>query len=135
MHVYTIPCTCAPPPFVPSRGHEILKCTLPGKFEHVLFVRPSPVQAALYDFNMNTLQQGGTSSTAGPLKGFAVCTKVGGIPQRIVCVLIMLWSLFHSIQIWNHPDIYYNEANKESKKGSSVSYHTLYPSSLPLPPY
>ena len=60
------------------RGHEILKWSLPDKFEHVLLVRPSPVQAALYDHNMHNLQQGGTSTTAGPLKAFAVCTKVRG---------------------------------------------------------
>jgi RAD54-like protein 2 len=87
--------------FVLRRGHDILKNALPMKCEHVLLVRPSPVQAALYDYNMNSLQQGGTSTTAGPLKGFAVCTK-----------------------IWNHPDIYFNEAMKppDSKKSSATSW-------------
>lgn len=63
--------------FVLRKGHEILKVTLPPKFEHILYLRPSQVQADLYDYNMSAIEQaGGTSSTAGPLKAFAVCSKV-----------------------------------------------------------
>ena len=71
----TLPPSCSPSC---RRGHEILQATLPSKFEHVLLVRPSPVQALLYDYNMSQMQQGGTSTTAGPLRAFAVCSKVGG---------------------------------------------------------
>lgn len=63
--------------FVLRRGHEILKTTLPPKFEHVLFIRPSKVQATLYDYNMSLIENStGASATAGPLKAFAVCSKV-----------------------------------------------------------
>ena len=138
-----------------SRGHEILKCTLPAKFEHVLLVRPSPVQAALYDYNMNSLQQGGTSTTAGPLKAFAVCTKVRGggeVGERgkgrgegernegrgegergegLTTVIMLVYILVP--QIWNHPDIYYNEAKVgETKKSSPVGPSLVLPPSPPL---
>ena len=63
--------------FVLRKGHEILKSTLPPKFEHVLYLRPSQVQADLYDFNMSAIAQAaGNSNSAGPLKAFAVCSKV-----------------------------------------------------------
>ncbi len=63
--------------FVLRRGHEILKSTLPPKFEHVLFLRPSEVQGILYNYNMSLIEQGGgVSASNGPLKAFAVCTKV-----------------------------------------------------------
>ena len=67
--------------FVLRRGHEILKATLPPKFEHVLYLRPSQVQGDLYNYNMSAIAQaGGAASTAGPLKAFAVCSKV-----RLLC--------------------------------------------------
>ena len=63
--------------FVLRKGHEILKTTLPPKFEHVLYLRPSQVQADLYNFNMSAIAQAaGNSNSAGPLKAFAVCSKV-----------------------------------------------------------
>ena len=60
------------------RGHEILKSTLPPKFEHVMYLRPSQVQADLYNYSMSAIEQlaRGTASSAGPLKAFAVCSKV-----------------------------------------------------------
>ena len=64
--------------FVLRRGHEILRSTLPPKSEHVLLLRPSPLQGVLYNHAMEQVQsnQGGSSS-AGPLKAFALCSKVG----------------------------------------------------------
>ncbi len=61
------------------RGHEILHSVLPPKFEHVILVRNSPVQEVLYDLNMlqtQEQQKSGTIANIGPLKAFAVCSKV-----------------------------------------------------------
>ena len=63
--------------FVLRRGHEILRVTLPPKFEHTIYLRPSTVQAVLYNYNMNQMQGVTASSNAGPLRAFAVCSKVG----------------------------------------------------------
>ena len=77
--------------FVLRKGHEILKSTLPPKVEHVLYLRPSKVQGDLYDFNMSAIAQAaGNSNSAGPLKAFAVCSKVR-VRERIciyLCVCI-----------------------------------------------
>ncbi len=62
--------------FVLRRGHEILCELLPPKFEHVLFLRPSPVQAVLYNHIINQLRNGPGATSAGPLKAFALCSKV-----------------------------------------------------------
>ena len=62
--------------FVLRRGHEILRSTLPPKYEHVLFLRPSPVQGALYSFTMDNIKNNQGTSSAGPLKAFALCSKV-----------------------------------------------------------
>ena len=67
--------------FVLRRGHEVLQASLPAKFEHVLFLRLSPAQETLYNYNMGLIQsqgEGPSPSAAGPLKAFAVCSKVGG---------------------------------------------------------
>ena len=73
--------------FVLRRGHEILRVTLPPKFEHTIFLRPSTVQAVLYNYNMNQMQGVMAGSNAGPLRAFAVCSKVGG-GDVCVCVCV-----------------------------------------------
>ena len=67
--------------FVLRRGHEILNLTLPPKFEHMLYLRPSVAQATLYNYNIGQMQGMSASMNAGPLRAFAVCTKVS-----VVCV-------------------------------------------------
>ena len=61
------------------RGHDILHSVLPPKFEHVILVRNSHVQRVLYDLNMlqtQEQQKSGTVASIGPLRAFAVCSKV-----------------------------------------------------------
>ena len=82
--------------FVLRKGHEILKSTLPPKFEHVLYLRPSQVQADLYNFNMSAIAQAaGNSNSAGPLKAFAVCSKVREREREInyACVCVRVFVL------------------------------------------
>ena len=82
--------------FVLRKGHEILKSTLPPKFEHVLYLRPSQVQADLYNFNMSAIAQtAGNSNSAGPLKAFAVCSKVRERERVCLCVCV------HVCIIWD----------------------------------
>ncbi len=76
--------------FVLRRGHEILRSSLPPKYEHVLFLRPSPVQAALYSFTMDNIKNNQGTSSAGPLKAFALCSKVRegeGEGLVLICVV------------------------------------------------
>ena len=61
------------------RGHEILRDSLPQKYEHVLFLRPSPVQGVLYNHVIDQIKNGPNASPAGPLKAFAMCSKVRGV--------------------------------------------------------
>lgn len=62
------------------RGHDILKDQLPSKEEHVILVRLSPLQRALYTEFMNRFREAGNSGwlSLNPLKAFAVCCKVRG---------------------------------------------------------
>lgn len=68
--------------FVLRRGHEILHGALPPKFEHVIFLRPSTIQGILYDHVIDQIKNGPGMSSAGPLKAFALCSKVGKIGKR-----------------------------------------------------
>uniref|UniRef100_S4R9C0 RAD54 like 2 n=1 Tax=Petromyzon marinus TaxID=7757 RepID=S4R9C0_PETMA len=79
--------------FVQRRGHNVLTATLPAKEEHVLLVRLSPIQRALYRHFMLRFQEAGSSGWLGsnPLKAYCVCCK-----------------------IWNHPDILFEALQKES---------------------
>ncbi|XP_032825615.2 helicase ARIP4 isoform X1 [Petromyzon marinus] len=79
--------------FVQRRGHNVLTATLPAKEEHVLLVRLSPIQRALYRHFMLRFQEAGSSGWLGsnPLKAYCVCCK-----------------------IWNHPDILFDALQKES---------------------
>lgn len=65
-------CTC------PRRGHDVLRCQLPSKQEHVVLVRLSPIQRALYTEFMNRFREAGNSGwlSLNPLKAFCVCCKV-----------------------------------------------------------
>uniref|UniRef100_W5NA56 RAD54 like 2 n=1 Tax=Lepisosteus oculatus TaxID=7918 RepID=W5NA56_LEPOC len=79
--------------FVQRRGHDVLKTHLPSKEEHVILVRLSPLQRALYSEFMNRFREAGNSGWLGlnPLKAFCVCCK-----------------------IWNHPDVLYEALQKET---------------------
>ncbi|XP_074861181.1 helicase ARIP4 [Carettochelys insculpta] len=79
--------------FVQRRGHNVLKAQLPSKEEHVILVRLSKIQRALYTEFMNRFRDAGNSGWLGlnPLKAFCVCCK-----------------------IWNHPDVLYEALQKEN---------------------
>nr|DBA18367.1 TPA: hypothetical protein GDO54_016620 [Pyxicephalus adspersus] len=79
--------------FVQRRGHTVLKAQLPSKEEHVILVRLSHIQRALYTEFMNRFRDAGNSGWLGlnPLKAFCVCCK-----------------------IWNHPDVLYEALQKEN---------------------
>ncbi|XP_015686323.1 helicase ARIP4-like, partial [Protobothrops mucrosquamatus] len=63
--------------FVQRRGHNVLKVQLPAKEEHVILVRLSKIQRALYTEFMNRFREAGNSGWLGlnPLKAFCVCCK------------------------------------------------------------
>ncbi|KAF3696640.1 Helicase ARIP4 [Channa argus] len=79
--------------FVQRRGHDVLKDQLPSKEEHVILVRLSPLQRALYKEFMNRFREAGNTGwlSLNPLKAFCVCCK-----------------------IWNHPDVLYEALQKEN---------------------
>ncbi|KAL7399423.1 hypothetical protein ABVT39_024102 [Epinephelus coioides] len=79
--------------FVQRRGHDVLKDQLPSKEEHVILVRLSPLQRALYTEFMNRFREAGNTGwlSLNPLKAFCVCCK-----------------------IWNHPDVLYEALQKEN---------------------
>uniref|UniRef100_A0A4W3JZX0 RAD54 like 2 n=1 Tax=Callorhinchus milii TaxID=7868 RepID=A0A4W3JZX0_CALMI len=79
--------------FVQRRGHDVLRGHLPIKEEHVILVRLSSIQRALYTEFMNRFRDAGNSGWLGlnPLKAFCVCCK-----------------------IWNHPDVLYEALQKEN---------------------
>ncbi|KAM4737933.1 helicase ARIP4-like isoform 2-T2 [Anableps anableps] len=79
--------------FVQRRGHDVLRDQLPSKDEHVILVRLSPLQRALYTEFMNRFREAGNSGwlNLNPLKAFCVCCK-----------------------IWNHPDVLYEALQKEN---------------------
>lgn len=60
------------------RGHDVLRTQLPTKEEHVILVRLSPLQRALYKEFMNRFREAGNNGWLGlnPLKAFCVCCKV-----------------------------------------------------------
>lgn len=80
--------------FVQRRGHDVLRDQLPIKEEHVILVRLSPIQRALYTEFMKRFREAGNSGWLGlnPLKAFCVCCK-----------------------IWNHPDVLYEALQKENQ--------------------
>ncbi|KAF1391707.1 hypothetical protein PFLUV_G00044890 [Perca fluviatilis] len=80
--------------FVQRRGHDVLRDHLPSKEEHVILVRLSPIQRALYTEFMKRFREAGNSGWLGlnPLKAFCVCCK-----------------------IWNHPDVLYEALQKENQ--------------------
>ncbi|XP_057673104.1 helicase ARIP4-like isoform X1 [Corythoichthys intestinalis] len=79
--------------FVQRRGHDVLKDHLPSKEEHVILVRLSPLQRALYTEFMTRFREAGNTGwlSLNPLKAFCVCCK-----------------------IWNHPDVLYEALQKEN---------------------
>lgn len=76
------------------RGHDVLQDQLPSKGEHVIMVRLSPIQRALYTEFMKRFREAGNSGWLGlnPLKAFCVCCKV-----RL---------LFHR-EIWKKSDYFF----------------------------
>ncbi|XP_053281197.1 helicase ARIP4 isoform X1 [Pleuronectes platessa] len=79
--------------FVQRRGHDVLKDQLHSKEEHVILVRLSPLQRALYTEFMTRFREAGNSGwlSLNPLKAFCVCCK-----------------------IWNHPDVLHEALQKEN---------------------
>lgn len=79
----------------PRRGHDVLKDQLPSKEEHVILVRLSPLQRALYTEFMNRFREAGNTGwlSLNPLKAFCVCCKV----RRRVCVsqATLRWNDLH----------------------------------------
>uniref|UniRef100_G3NQ41 RAD54 like 2 n=1 Tax=Gasterosteus aculeatus aculeatus TaxID=481459 RepID=G3NQ41_GASAC len=73
--------------------HDLPQDHLPSKEEHVILVRLSPLQRALYTEFMNRFREAGNSGwlSLNPLKAFCVCCK-----------------------IWNHPDVLYEALQKEN---------------------
>ena len=74
-------------PLYPSHrcDHSILKSTLPPKYEHVLYTRPSEVQMKLYNYAQEQAQtHNKTGAGLNPIVAFSTFTK-----------------------IWNHPDIFH----------------------------
>lgn len=80
--------------FVQRRGHDVLRDQLPTKQEHVILVRLSPIQRALYTEFMKRFREAGNTGWLGlnPLKAFCVCCK-----------------------IWNHPDVLFEALEKENQ--------------------
>lgn len=68
---------------VNRRGHDVLRDQLPSKQEHVILVRLSPIQRALYTEFMKRFREAGNTGWLGlnPLKAFCVCCKVRCIPS------------------------------------------------------
>uniref|UniRef100_A0AAR2IR36 RAD54 like 2 n=1 Tax=Pygocentrus nattereri TaxID=42514 RepID=A0AAR2IR36_PYGNA len=79
--------------FVQRRGHDVLRSHLPEKREHVILVRLSALQRALYTEFMNRFREAGNTGwlSLNPLKAFCICCK-----------------------IWNHPDVLYEALQKEN---------------------
>ncbi|XP_059099678.1 helicase ARIP4-like isoform X2 [Tigriopus californicus] len=78
--------------FVQRRGHKVLQQSLPPKNEHVILLRMTDIQRALYKRFMDELVFNRTVSN--PLKAFAVCCK-----------------------IWNHPDVLHQYMMKLGQRG------------------
>ncbi|XP_053092504.1 helicase ARIP4-like isoform X3 [Pangasianodon hypophthalmus] len=79
--------------FVQRRGHDVLCSQLPQKQEHVILVRLTALQRALYVEFMNRFREAGNTGwlSLNPLKAFCVCCK-----------------------IWNHPDILFEALQREN---------------------
>ncbi|KAK3540509.1 hypothetical protein QTP70_032473 [Hemibagrus guttatus] len=79
--------------FVQRRGHDVLYSQLPQKQEHVILVRLTALQHALYVEFMNRYREAGNTGwfSLNPLKAFCVCCK-----------------------IWNHPDILFEALQREN---------------------
>lgn len=108
----------------------MLRDQLPSKQEHVILVRLSPIQRALYTEFMKRFREAGNTGWLGlnPLKAFCVCCKVG---LGLLPPLFPLWEHFIFVegnqtlinqelfcflfQIWNHPDVLYEALQKESQ--------------------
>ena len=83
--------------------HRILKSTLPPKYEHVLYTRPSEVQLKLYSHAQEqAVKHNKTGSGINPIVAFSTFTK-----------------------IWNHPDIFHNctRSTKETVVRTATSIH------------
>lgn len=119
---------------VNRRGHDVLRDQLPSKQEHVILVRLSPIQRALYTEFMKRFREAGNTGWLGlnPLKAFCVCCKVRRVyihPSSNQFFsygnILSLWKFnqtlfnqryFHFLfQIWNHPDVLYEALQKESQ--------------------
>lgn len=97
----------------------MLRDQLPTKDEHVILVRLSPIQRALYTEFMKRFREAGNSGWLGlnPLKAFCVCCKVRLLYVHCNRVIPYLLSpvVSPSLQIWNHPDVLYEALQKENQ--------------------
>lgn len=80
---------------VHRRGHDVLRDQLPSKQEHVILMRLSPIQRALYTEFMKRFREAGNTGWLGlnPLKAFCVCCKVRLIPSVFLSIHLLLFSL------------------------------------------
>lgn len=72
----------------------MLRDQLPSKQEHVILVRLSPLQRALYTEFMNRFKEAGNTGwlSLNPLKAFSVCCKVRRRGKR-GCLKMISFSL------------------------------------------
>ena len=92
-------------PLNPLRcDHSVLKSSLPPKYEHVLYTRPSEVQMKLYNHAQEQAQTNNKNGTGiNPIVAFSTFTK-----------------------IWNHPDIFH-QFTRDSKEAAVRAPPTLHP--------
>ena len=62
--------------FTFRRGHDVFNQILPNKEEHVLMIRLSPIQKALYN-RLIELTRDAYNDSLNPVKTFSLCCKVG----------------------------------------------------------
>ena len=103
--IRTRACTSPSAPVSSHRcDHRVLKSTLPPKYEHVLYTRPSEVQMKLYNHAQEQAQTHNKSGTGlNPIVAFSTFTK-----------------------IWNHPDIFH-DFTRSSKEGAVSAATSTYP--------
>lgn len=72
------------------RGHDVLYSQLPQKLEHVILVRLTALQRALYFEFMNRFREAGNAGwlSLNPLKAFCVCCKVSVHIYIYICLRI-----------------------------------------------
>lgn len=72
------------------RGHDVLCTQLPQKQEHVILVRLTALQRALYVEFMNRFREAGNAGwlNLNPLKAFCVCCKVSVCITDVIYIYV-----------------------------------------------